>query len=344
MNDSLTIESNASLLPYNTFGIDVKASRLAIVGADDGNNPIDRYSKPIEKLRSDGCFESRYFVLGGGSNVVFTRDFAGTVVMMSRGKVAVDRVDGDTVYVSADAGMTLDDVVSWCVAKDLYGLENLSAIPGTVGASVVQNVGAYGAEAKDYVDSVCVYDIQDNGFKCLSPEECEFGYRSSMFKRFPGRYLVLNVIYRLSRTFVPNLGYKALENMPHSSAKELRDAITDLRWSKLPRPAEHGSAGSFFKNPIVDEATCRRLLKKYPNMPHYDVDDNRVKIPAGWMIDQCGWKGKTMGRAGVHKNQALVLVNKGGATGKEIVDLCNAIRIDVFNRFGIMINPEVNII
>ena len=336
MNDSLTIESNASLLPYNTFGIDVKASRLAIVGTDDGNNPIDRYSKPIEKLRSTGCFESRYFVLGGGSNVVFTRDFAGTVVMMSRGKVAVDRVDGDTVYVSADAGMTLDDVVSWCVAKDLYGLENLSAIPGTVGASVVQNVGAYGAEAKDYVDSVCVYDIQDNGFKCLTPEECEFGYRSSMFKRFPGRYLVLNVIYRLSRTFVPNLGYKALENMPHSSAKELRDAITDLRWSKLPRPAEHGSAGSFFKNPIVDEATCRRLLEKYPNMPHYPGN----KLSAGWLIDQCGWKGKRIGRVGVWPNQALVLYNAGGCTGQEVREVAETIRTDVASTFGVELECE----
>lgn len=336
MNDSLTIESNASLLPYNTFGIDVKASRLAIVGTDDGNNPIDRYSKPIEKLCSDGCFESRYFVLGGGSNVVFTRDFAGTVVMMSRGKVAVDRVDGDTVYVSADAGMTLDDVVSWCVAKDLYGLENLSAIPGTVGASVVQNVGAYGAEAKDYVDSVCVYDIQDNGFKCLTPEECEFGYRSSMFKRFPGRYLVLNVIYRLSRTFVPNLGYKALENMPHSSAKELRDAITDLRWSKLPRPAEHGSAGSFFKNPIVDEATCRRLLEKYPNMPHYPGN----KLSAGWLIDQCGWKGKRIGRVGVWPNQALVLYNAGGCTGQEVREVAETIRTDVASTFGVELECE----
>ncbi len=336
MNDSLTIESNVSLLPYNTFGIDVKASRLAIVGTDDGNNPIDRYSKPIENLRSDGCFESRYFVLGGGSNVVFTRDFAGTVVMMSRGKVAVDRVDGDTVYVSADAGMTLDDVVSWCVAKDLYGLENLSAIPGTVGASVVQNVGAYGAEAKDYVDSVCVYDIQDNGFKCLTPEECEFGYRSSMFKRFPGRYLVLNVIYRLSRTFVPNLGYKALENMPHSSAKELRDAITDLRWSKLPRPAEHGSAGSFFKNPIVDEATCRRLLEKYPNMPHYPGN----KLSAGWLIDQCGWKGKRIGRVGVWPNQALVLYNAGGCTGQEVREVAETIRTDVVSTFGVELECE----
>lgn len=336
MNDSLTIESNVSLLPYNTFGIDVKASRLAIVGTDDGNNPIYRYSKPIEKLRSDGCFESRYFVLGGGSNVVFTRDFAGTVVMMSRGKVAVDRVDGDTVYVSADAGMTLDDVVSWCVAKDLYGLENLSAIPGTVGASVVQNVGAYGAEAKDYVDSVCVYDIQDNGFKCLTPEECEFGYRSSMFKRFPGRYLVLNVVYRLSRTFVPNLGYKALENMPHSSAKELRDAITDLRWSKLPRPAEHGSAGSFFKNPIVDEATCRRLLEKYPNMPHYPGN----KLSAGWLIDQCGWKGKRIGRVGVWPNQALVLYNAGGCTGQEVREVAETIRTDVAATFGVELECE----
>lgn len=336
MNDSLTIESNVSLLPYNTFGIDVKASRLAIVGTDDGNNPIDRYSKPIEKLRSDGCFESRYFVLGGGSNVVFTRDFAGTVVMMSRGKVAVDRVDGDTVYVSADAGMTLDDVVSWCVAKDLYGLENLSAIPGTVGASVVQNVGAYGAEAKDYVDSVCVYDIQDNGFKCLTPEECEFGYRSSMFKRFPGRYMVLNVIYRLSRTFVPNLGYKALENMPHSSAKELRDAITDLRWSKLPRPAEHGSAGSFFKNPIVDEATCRCLLEKYPNMPHYPGN----KLSAGWLIDQCGWKGKRIGRVGVWPNQALVLYNAGGCTGQEVREVAETIRTDVASTFGVELECE----
>lgn len=333
MNDCFLVRHDVSLLPYNTFGIDVKARRLAVL-RPAGEGSV--YAPAVESLVASGLLDGQYLILGGGSNMVFTRDYDGTVVMMSPGTVRQTMEDGDSVLVEADAGMKMDDLVAWTIEKGLYGLENLSAIPGTVGASVVQNIGAYGAEAKDFVESVNVFDLCDRKYISLDNADCRFGYRNSMFKQQSGRYLVLSVVYRLSPVFVPNLRYKALEGLPNTSAAELREAIVSLRWSKLPRPEENGSAGSFFKNPVVDDATYRRLVEQYPDMPVYPGN----KLSAGWLIDRCGWKGRQMGRVGVWPRQALVLYNVGGCSGAEVRQLADAIAADVNTRFGVPLDCE----
>jgi len=230
-------------------------------------------------------------------------------------------------------------------------MENLSLIPGDVGASAVQNIGAYGVEAKDLILCVWMVEIPTGKTWMLGNEECEYGYRQSRFKKdWKNRFLITRVTYGLSKTFRPHLDYgnirAELERKGISSptAQQLRETIIEIRNAKLPDPKVEGNAGSFFMNPIVTKVRYEKLAAQYPDMPHYKVDSRHVKIPAGWMIDQCGWKGKSLGRAGVHSKQALVLVNRGGATGEEIVTLCEAIRKDVKEKFGIDIYPEVNII
>ncbi len=315
---------NISLKNLNTFGIEAKARRMLVVEPGDAVPMV----------------EGPLLVLGAGSDVVFTRDYDGTVMRLA--DVADVLVDGTCV--SAWGGMAMDDLVQWTIDRGLYGLENLSAIPGTVGASVVQNVGAYGVEAKDVVERVEAYDLQQGCMVCLSPAECAFGYRTSRFKQEPGRWLVLRVVYRLERIFVANLSYKALERLPHASADELRRAIIDLRWSKLPKPDEHGSAGSFFKNPVVAEKDYLSLREQYPDMPEAHPTDEGCKLSAGWLIDRAGWKGRIMGKAGVWPNNALVLYNAGGCTGDEVVALARAIRDDVLSRFGVALECEAIII
>lgn len=315
---------NISLKNLNTFGIEAKARRMLVVEPGDAVPKVDG---PL-------------LVLGAGSDVVFTRDYDGTVMRLA--DVADVLVDG--TFVSAWGGMAMDDLVRWTIDRGLYGLENLSAIPGTVGASVVQNVGAYGVEAKDVVERVEAYDLQQGCMVCLSPAECAFGYRTSRFKQEPGRWLVLRVVYRLDRIFEANLSYKALERLPHASADELRRAIIDLRWSKLPKPDEHGSAGSFFKNPVVDGDKYANLRALYPEMPEAHPTDEGCKLSAGWLIDRAGWKGRIMGKAGVWPNNALVLYNAGCCTGDEVVALARAIRDDVFDRFGVALECEAIII
>lgn len=315
---------NISLKNLNTFGIEAKARRMLVVEPGDA---VPKVEGPL-------------LVLGAGSDVVFTHDYEGTVMRLA--DVADVLVDGTCV--SAWGGMAMDDLVQWTIDRGLYGLENLSAIPGTVGASVVQNVGAYGVEAKDVVERVEAYDLQQDCMVCLSPAECAFGYRTSRFKQEPGRWLVLRVVYRLNATFVPNLSYKALEGMPHNTAHNLREAITSLRWCKLPRPEEHGSAGSFFKNPVVDGDKYANLRALYPEMPEAHATPAGCKLSAGWLIDRAGWKGRTMGKAGVWPNNALVLYNAGGCTGDEVVALARAIRDDVFDRFGVALECEAIII
>lgn len=315
---------NISLKNLNTFGIEAKARWMLVVEPGDA---VPKVEGPL-------------LVLGAGSDVVFTRDYDGTVMRLA--DVADVLVDGTCV--SAWGGMAMDDLVRWTIDRGLYGLENLSAIPGTVGASVVQNVGAYGVEAKDVVERVEAYDLQQGCMVCLSPAECAFGYRTSRFKQEPGRWLVLRVVYRLDRIFEANLSYKALERLPHASADELRRAIIDLRWSKLPKPDEHGSAGSFFKNPVVAEKDYLSLREQYPDMPEAHPTDEGCKLSAGWLIDRAGWKGRIMGKAGVWPNNALVLYNAGGCTGDEVVALARAIRDDVFDRFGVALECEAIII
>ncbi len=316
---------NISLKPYNTFGIDVCARKLLVIEPGDEVPPL----------------EGEVLVIGVGSNMVFTKDYEGTVVILAKkSQFSIS----NSQFVTAWAGTVMDDLIQWTLDHNLYGLENLSAIPGTVGASAVQNVGAYGAEAKDLIESVEAYDLQERRHCTFSNADCHFAYRDSLFKHLPGRYLILRVTYRLSETFTPNLSYKALEGLPHDTAQQLREAITEVRWSKLPRPEEHGSAGSFFKNPVVDEPTYLRLKAEHPDMPDAHRSDNGYKLSAGWLIDRAGWKGRTQGRAGVWPKNALVLYNADGCTGDEVRALAATIQQDVKQKFGVTLDPEAIIV
>ena len=316
---------NISLKPYNTFGIDVCARKLLVIEPGDEVPPL----------------EGEVLVIGVGSNMVFTKDYEGTVVILAK---KTQFSISNSQFVTAWAGTVMDDLIQWTLDHNLYGLENLSAIPGTVGASAVQNVGAYGAEAKDFIESVEAYDLQERRPCTFSNADCHFAYRDSLFKHHPGRYLILRVTYRLSETFTPNLSYKALEGLPHDTAQQLREAITEVRWSKLPRPEEHGSAGSFFKNPVVDEPTYLRLKAEHPDMPDAHRSDNGYKLSAGWLIDRAGWKGRTQGRAGVWPKNALVLYNADGCTGDEVRALAATIQQDVKQKFGVTLDPEAIIV
>ena len=291
--------------------------------------------------------ELPYIIIGGGSNLLLTRDFEGIVVRSAIKGHCFE----DGYRMVCGSGETFDDMVATSIEAGYYGLENLSLIPGDVGASAVQNIGAYGVEAKDLI--LCVWAIEiATGKPCMwGNEECEYGYRQSRFKHdWKNRYLITRVTYGLSRTFEPHLDYGNIraelerKGITEPTAQQLRQTIIDIRNAKLPDPKVTGNAGSFFMNPVVSREKYEELAAQFADMPHYKVDEQHEKIPAGWMIDQCGWKGRTMGRAGVHPKQALVLVNLGGATGSEIVALCTAIQQDVKAKFGIDIHPEVNII
>jgi len=326
----MKVFENISLKAYNTFGIDAKARRMVVL--EPGDDPV---SLPLE---------GAWMVLGGGSNMVFTHDYDGTVVRLDTVQEVTVQPDGNCATVTAWGGMVMDDLVAWSLEQGLYGLENLTAIPGTVGASVVQNVGAYGVEAKDVVESVEVYDLHEGRFYTFSNADCRFAYRDSIFKHSAGRFLVLRVRYRLRREFTANLSYKALEGLPHASATELRQAIANLRWGKLPRPEEHGSAGSFFKNPVVGEEVYESLRQRFADMPEAHRTAEGYKLSAGWLIDRAGWKGRTMGKAGVWPRNALVLYNAGGCTGAEVVALAREIQQDVKQKFGVALDPEAIII
>ena len=323
---------------HNTFGIEAKCSRFLEFEDDQ---------EALEVARILRESKQPYIIIGGGSNLLLTRDFGGIVV---RSAIKGHYYE-DGYRMVCGSGETWDDMVATSIEAGYYGMENLSLIPGDVGASAVQNIGAYGVEAKDLI--LCVWAIEiATGKPCMwGNEECEYGYRQSRFKHdWKNKYLITRVTYGLSRTFTPHLDYgnirQELERLGISNptAQQLRQTIIDIRNAKLPDPKVTGNAGSFFMNPVVAKAKYEQLAALYPDMPHYPVDAEHEKIPAGWMIDQCGWKGKSLGRAGVHPKQALVLVNLGGATGQEVVELCNAIRHDVLQKFGIEIHPEVNIV
>ena len=329
---------NYSLKEHNTFGIDAKCSRFL------------EFENDVEALEVAGILrksKTPYIIIGGGSNLLLTRDFEGIVVRSAIKGHCFE----DGYRMICGSGETFDDMVATSIEAGYYGLENLSLIPGDVGASAVQNIGAYGVEAKDLV--LCVWAIEiATGKPCMwGNEECEYGYRQSRFKHdWKNRYLITRVTYGLSRTFEPHLDYGNIraelerKGITEPTAQQLRQTIIDIRNAKLPDPKVTGNAGSFFMNPVVSRSQFEQLLAQFPEMPHYYVDSDHEKIPAGWMIDQCGWKGKSLGRAGVHPKQALVLVNLGGATGQEVVELCNTIRHDVLQKFGIEIHPEVNIV
>lgn len=338
-------EYDFPLLRYNTFGLSVRASRFIEYGS------VDDLQQVVRMMREEHP-EPPVLHIGGGSNLLFLSDFDGTVLHSAIAGIECRRADAG-VSLRVGASVVWDDFVAYCVEQGFHGVENLSLIPGEVGAAAVQNIGAYGVEAKDVIVSVEAVDLQTGEPRTFDVEECGYGYRESVFKgALRGRYAVTYVCFRLSEHFVPRLDYGGIREALRAegirpdaaTAEDLRRVVIAIRQAKLPDPKVEGNAGSFFKNPVVDRALYGRIKAGWPDVPCYEVDAQHVKIPAGWLIERCGWKGRSLGRAAVHDRQALVLVNKGGATGRELLGLCEAIRDDVHRRFGIMLSPEVNII
>jgi UDP-N-acetylmuramate dehydrogenase len=292
-----------------------------------------------------------FLILGSGSNILFTSDFQGTILYPELGGTKIEEQDPGTGYVivSAGAGVNWDDFVEWSVNKGFGGLENLSLIPGKVGATPVQNIGAYGVEIKDRIVKVSTINLNDGSIKVFSNNECEFGYRNSIFKnREKGKYLVTRVYYRLANKPVLNLSYESLKEevnkLGAETLKNVRQGVINIRRTKLPDPKIIGNAGSFFKNPVVKSSVAINLKNEYPDIPVYKDQEGFAKLASGWLIDRCGWKGKRTGDAGVHEKQALVLVNYGNATGKEIYDLSEEIKKTVNERFGVNLEREVEIV
>ena len=327
-----------SLLPYNTFGIDVSASRFLEYAS----------VAELKEYIAQGAVTTPFLHIGGGSNLLFTKDYDGLILHSRIGGIEVTAEDSQTVSLRVGAGVVWDDFVACCVEHGWYGAENLSLIPGEVGASAVQNIGAYGVEVKDLITAVETVNVQGYG-RVYSVEECEYAYRSSIFKRPENKSVFVTYVrFRLSKEERYTLDYgmirQELAKYPAPTLPIVRKVIIEIRESKLPDPKVMGNAGSFFMNPIVAKEKLEALQRDYPRIPYYELPDGRVKIPAGWMIDQCGWKGKSLGPAAVHDKQALVLVNRGGAKGSDIVALSDAVRASVRDKFGIDIHPEVNVI
>ena len=327
-----------SLLPYNTFGIDVSASRFLEYAS----------VAELKEYIAQGAVTTPFLHIGGGSNLLFTKDYDGLILHSRIGGIEVTAEDSQTVSLRVGAGVVWDDFVACCVEHGWYGAENLSLIPGEVGASAVQNIGAYGVEVKDLITAVETVNVQGYG-RVYSVEECEYAYRSSIFKRPENKSVFVTYVrFRLSKEERYTLDYgtirQELAKYPAPTLPIVRKVIIEIRESKLPDPKVMGNAGSFFMNPIVAKEKLEALQRDYPRIPYYELPDGRVKIPAGWMIDQCGWKGKSLGPADVHDKQALVLVNRGGAKGSDIVALSDAVRASVRDKFGIDIHPEVNVI
>lgn len=333
---------NFSLLKHNTFGIDARCARFSEYASEEELRAL------ILALR-ERFPQAPVLCVGQGSNLLFTSDFHGTVLHSSMRDVHV--IDDGDVLVTAGSGWVWDDFVAYCVENGWYGLENLSYIPGTVGASAVQNIGAYGVEAEQFITQVRCLDLETGEPRVFSHDDLHYGYRQSAFKQdLKGRYAVTAVTFRLSTTFTPKTSYGSLgkeiavRGLEKGLTPEaLRALIIEIRQSKLPEPSELGNAGSFFMNPVVSQAKFEALQREYPDVPHFSAP-NGVKVPAGWLIERCGWKGRRLGAAGVYEKQALVLVNHGGAVGSDIVRLSDAVCADVKAKFGIAIKPEVNFI
>ena len=332
----MTIRDNCSLADRNTFGMDVRADRLIDwATTDELKNALPDIEKPV-------------LMIGGGSNLLFMGDFKGTVLHSTITSIDIIDSTDDLVYVKVGAGVVWDDFVAWCTINGFWGVENLSAIPGEVGASAVQNIGAYGAEAKDVIDTVQTICLADGTERDFSNAECRYGYRQSIFKNeLKGQYAVAYVIYTLSKVPQPKLGYGALEQeverLGGPTLANIRQAVISIRNSKLPDPKVLGNAGSFFMNPVVTEQEFNIIRSNYPDVPSYPAPGG-IKVPAGWLIEKTGWKGRSLGPAAVYDKQALVLVNKGGATGADIRHLADTIIADVKRKFGITLSTEVNYI
>ncbi len=330
------IRHNFSLLSFNTFNLDYKTKQFISLSSE-------------EEISEAIPLNDRIIVLGGGSNFLFTADVDGTVLRPEISDITVSDTGQDSVVVAAGAGVVWDYLVEWCVKKGYYGLENLSNIPGSVGAVPVQNIGAYGSEVKDYITKVKAIALENGETEEFTNKECHFGYRDSVFKKeLKGKYMVTRVYFSLSRKFDPNAKYNRLQDEMNRygepSPENVRKAIIDIRGRKLPDPKILGNAGSFFKNPVVSQEIAEDLLSVYPDMPLYDEPDGNKKLSAAWLIDQCGWKGKRAGDAGVHDKQPLVLVNFGKASGKDILNLSEDIRNSVAQKFNLNLEREVEVV
>ncbi|MFB4393066.1 MULTISPECIES: UDP-N-acetylmuramate dehydrogenase [unclassified Pseudomonas] len=333
-------QEQVSLKPYNTFGIDVRARYFAQAHDDE---------QVRQSLAQAAQREVPVMVIGGGSNLLLTRDVDALVLhMASRGRRLLSD-DGERVVVEAEAGEPWHPFVQWSIEQGLCGLENLSLIPGTVGAAPMQNVGAYGVEIKDVFAGLTALDRVTGELQDFDLNDCAFAYRDSVFKRNPGRWLILRVRFALSRTLLAHLDYGPVrqrlteQGVAQPTARAISDAICSIRREKLPDPAELGNAGSFFKNPVVPAVLAQRIRNNYPGVVAYPQADGQVKLAAGWLIEQAGWKGYREGDAGVHRLQSLVLVNYGQATGEQLHALARKIQADVLERFGVALEMEPNL-
>lgn len=337
----MLLQENFSLKPYNTFGIDVKTRYFAT---------FENVEELQQLLKHPEIALAEKLILGGGSNVLFTQDFGGAVLKNNIKGISIIAQDDDFAWVKAGSGEVWHEMVLYCIEHGLAGVENLSLIPGTVGAAPLQNIGAYGVELKDVFDSLEAVNLDTGKLETFEKAACDFGYRESYFKKAgKGKYIIVSVTLKLRKKPEFNTSYgdiqKTLASMEITdlTIKAISEAVCAIRRSKLPDPAVIGNAGSFFKNPEVDKMVYENLKKLHPEMPGYVVSESRIKVPAGWLIEQLGWKGKQIENYGVHKNQALVLVNYGGAEGNKIKKLAHDIIASVKEKFGIELTPEVNI-
>jgi UDP-N-acetylmuramate dehydrogenase len=338
----LTVQSNVSLKSYNTFGIDVTTRYLAEIGSEDSLQTMLQLPD-LENLPK--------LILGGGSNILFTQAFEGVVIKVSLKGIEKIAETDENVWLKVAAGETWHDLVIHCVSNNYAGLENLSLIPGTVGAAPIQNIGAYGVELKDSFVSLEAVELATGQKHQFTHSDCQFGYRDSIFKKeAKGRFVITSVVLKLDKkpTFRLNYGdiQKTIDQMHLKTLtiKDVSDAVIKIRKSKLPDPAEIGNAGSFFKNPEIAIFQYENLRAKFEQIPAFTISPETVKVPAGWLIEQCGWKGKQIGNVGVHSKQALVLVNYGNGSGLEIKQLSDRIQESVFTKFGIRLSVEVNIV
>jgi UDP-N-acetylmuramate dehydrogenase len=332
----MKIVKNKSLKKLNTFGIDVSAKEFVTV-------------EKIDQLKQALQTDLEILILGGGSNVLFTKDFPGRVIKNEIKGVSIVRENDNDIFIKGMSGENWHDFVLYAVNQNFGGIENLSLIPGTVGAAPMQNIGAYGTEIKDTLNSLEAVEIATGAIKKFTAKECRFDYRSSIFKtELKNRFFILSATFKLSKNPIINTSYgKIAESLAEKgindpTIKDISDVIIEIRTSKLPDWKKIGNAGSFFKNPIIEKEIFTKIEKMYPNVPSFELPDNLVKIPAGWLIEQCGFRGKTSGNAGTYEKQALIIVNKGHATGLEILNFSNEIQQSVEDKFGIKLHPEVN--
>jgi len=335
----LNIQENISLKKYNTFGISINAKRFISVGS-------------VYELQQVLKVEKNIFLISGGSNMLLTKDIEALVVHLDIKGISIDNEDENAVYLTVNSGENWHKFVLWCISNNYGGLENLSLIPGNVGTCPIQNIGAYGVEVKDTITKVEGLEIETGKLVSFSNEACKFGYRNSIFKNsHKGKIILTSVGFKLTKkNHLLNTSYGAIEseliakNITKPSLKDISDAVIAVRKSKLPDPKEIGNSGSFFKNPVITKSEFLKLQKEYPKVPSYNVSKTEVKVPAGWLIEQVGFKGKRFGDYGVYEKQALVLVNYGNASGKEIYELAQKIQETIMQKFGISLEIEVNVI